>query len=90
MTIIYRFKQDWEPAAEVPGGQTTGKIPNLEEKQELQFRVVAYNKAGPSPASEPTKIHIIKHKNCKLLNHYNVIIIFLLIIAVFKYSVSNS
>ncbi|XP_065220483.1 twitchin isoform X27 [Planococcus citri] len=60
-----RFKQDWEPAAEVPGNMTTGKIPNLKEKEELQFRIVAVNKAGPSPGSEPTKIHIVKHKNLK-------------------------
>ena len=60
-----RFKQDWEPAAEIPGDQTTGVIPNLKEKEELQFRVVAVNKAGPSEASEPTKIHIVKHKSCK-------------------------
>lgn len=33
----------------------------------MQFRVVAYNKAGPSPASEPTKIHIVKHKNREYL-----------------------
>ncbi len=63
LTFGFRFKQDWEPAAEIPGNQTTGKIPNLKEKEELQFRVVAYNKAGPSQPSDATKIHIVKHKN---------------------------
>ena len=69
-----RFKQDWEPAAEIAGDQTTGVIPNLKEKEELQFRVVAVNKAGLSPASEPTKIHIVKHKSRKyLLNALSVL-----------------
>ena len=42
------------------------KVENLKEKSEVQFRVIAVNKAGQSPASEPTKMHLVKHRKCKL------------------------
>jgi ribosomal protein S30 len=67
----YRFKPDWEKAIEVPGDQLEAKVPDLKERAEYQFRVVAVNKAGPSPASEPTKTHLVKHKACKLTFEYN-------------------
>ncbi|XP_047102318.1 twitchin isoform X3 [Schistocerca piceifrons] len=60
-----RFKPDWEKAIEVPGDQLTAKVPDLKERAEYQFRVVAVNKAGPSPASEPTKTHLVKHRALK-------------------------
>lgn len=46
----------WEKAAEVPGNQTKGRVPNLTEGEEYEFRVTAVNKAGvgePSDASAP-------------------------------------
>lgn len=46
----------WEKAAEVPGTQTKGRVPNLTEGEEYEFRVIAVNKAGvgdPSDASAP-------------------------------------
>lgn len=46
----------------MPGGQLTAKVPDLKERAEYQFRIVAVNKAGPSPASEPTGMHTVKHK----------------------------
>lgn len=72
ISILYRFKPDWEPAIEVPGDKLEAKVPDLKEQAEYQFRVVAVNKAGPSPASDPTKMHIVKHKTCKsvLLANY--------------------
>ncbi|KAJ8886792.1 hypothetical protein PR048_013004 [Dryococelus australis] len=60
-----RFKPDWEKAVEVPADQLTAKVPDLKERAEYQFRVVAVNKAGPSPASEPTKSHTVRHKALK-------------------------
>ncbi|KAJ9595175.1 hypothetical protein L9F63_013533, partial [Diploptera punctata] len=60
-----RFKPDWEKAIEVPGDQLEAKVPELKERAEYQFRVVAVNKAGPSPASDPTKTHLVKHKALK-------------------------
>ncbi|PSN48991.1 hypothetical protein C0J52_03867 [Blattella germanica] len=60
-----RFKPDWEKAIDVPGDQLEAKVPDLKERAEYQFRVIAINKAGPSPASEPTKSHLVKHKALK-------------------------
>ena len=60
-----RFKPDWEKAAEVAGDQLEAKVVDLKEKGEYQFRIVAVNKAGPSPASDPTKMHLVKYKNRK-------------------------
>lgn len=59
------MSQEWEFALEVPATELKAKIPDLKEKSELQFRITAVNKAGPSPASDPTKIHIVKHKSCR-------------------------
>lgn len=57
-----KFKPDWENAGEVPGDKTEAKIEDLKERGEYQFRIIAVNKAGPSPPSEPTKSQIIKHR----------------------------
>ncbi len=46
------------------------KVENLKEKSEVQFRVIAVNKAGQSPASEPTKMHLVKHRKCKIIYKY--------------------
>ncbi|CAH2099215.1 unnamed protein product [Euphydryas editha] len=56
---------DWENAAEVPGTATSGKVEGLPEGSEYEFRVIAVNKAGPSEASEPTKMTTIRHKALK-------------------------
>lgn len=58
-------KPDWETAIEVPGDQCEGKVDDLKELGEYQFRVIAVNKAGPSPASDPSKTQICRHKACK-------------------------
>ena len=75
--LFDRFKPDWEKAAEVPGDQLETKVVDLKERAEYQFRIVAINKAGPSPASEPTNMHMVKHRNCKQsLFHFKLNLIF--------------
>jgi hypothetical protein len=64
--LFFRFSQEWEFALEVPATEFKAKVPELKEKSELQFRITAVNKAGPSSPSDPTKIHIVKHKSCEL------------------------
>lgn len=39
-----KFKPEWENAAEVPGDQLTGKVQDLKEGGEYQFRIIAVNK----------------------------------------------
>lgn len=59
-----RFKE-WEDVLEVPGGETTATVEDLKENTECQFRIIAVNKAGRSPESEPTGTHKVKHRACK-------------------------
>lgn len=58
-------KPDWEKAGEVPGNTNEAKIDDLTEKNEYQFRIVAINKAGPSPASDPSKMQVMRFKSLK-------------------------
>ena len=60
-------KPEWEVATEVPGNQLKGKVNNLKERSEFQFRIIAVNKAGPSKPSDASILQIIKHKCCKLI-----------------------
>lgn len=57
-----RYKPDWEKAMEVPGNQLEAKVGDLKERGEYQFRIIAVNKAGPSPPSDASKMQICKHK----------------------------
>lgn len=57
-----RYKPDWEKAMEVPGNQLEAKVADLKERGEYQFRIIAVNKAGPSPPSDASKMQICKHK----------------------------
>lgn len=57
---------DWIDAAEVPGDKNEAHVDGLKEQDEVQFRVVAVNKAGKSPASEATGPHRVRHRACKL------------------------
>lgn len=61
-----RFKPDWEKATEVSGDQLEARVNDLKENGEYQFRIVAVNKAGPSPPSDASKTQIIKHRACML------------------------
>lgn len=56
---------NWEKAAEVPGNECQGKVTDLVEQSEVQFRVVAVNKAGPSQPSDATNMHKVKHRRLK-------------------------
>ncbi|XP_055385446.1 twitchin isoform X34 [Condylostylus longicornis] len=60
-----RYKPDWEKAGEVPGSITEAKVDDLKEYGEYQFRIIAVNKAGLSPPSDPSKVQVIKHKALK-------------------------
>ncbi len=57
-----KFKPDWEKAGEVAGNVLEAHIADLKDRGEYQFRIVAVNIGGPSPASEPTGMHLVKHK----------------------------
>ena len=37
-------------------------VRGLEERQKVQFRVIAVNKAGESQPSEPSDLHTVRHK----------------------------
>lgn len=67
-----RYKPDWEKAGEVPGNQTDGVVDGLKEYGEYQFRIIAVNKAGLSPPSDPSKVQIVKYKACKYKHSFLV------------------
>lgn len=50
----------WEKAAETSGSVCQGKVNNLIENLEYQFRVIAVNKAGCSEPSEASKTVVTK------------------------------
>lgn len=58
-------KPEWEKTLEVPGDQLEAVIEDLKETGEYQFRVTAINKAGLSPASDPSKTQVIRYKALK-------------------------
>lgn len=57
----------WVDTATVPGDRTTGKVENIEEGHEYEFRIVAVNKAGPSEPSDTSKSVIAKPRKRKCL-----------------------
>lgn len=59
------FSPNWEKCAEVKGDVTTGKVPDLIEGNQYEFRVRAVNKAGPGEPSDATKPHVARPKNCE-------------------------
>jgi hypothetical protein len=63
--LYFFFSPNWEKCAEVKGDVTTGKVPDLIEGNQYEFRVRAVNKAGPGEPSDATKPHVARPKNCK-------------------------
>lgn len=59
------FSPNWEKCAEVKGDVTTGRVPDLIEGNQYEFRVRAVNKAGPGEPSDATKPHVARPKNCE-------------------------
>ena len=63
---------EWEKAAvyETPSGNEPlrCKVEGLKEKQRLTFRVIAVNKAGESPPSDPSDMHTVKHRKRMVLD----------------------
>lgn len=55
----------WVDAATVPGDKTIGRVNNVEEGHEYEFRVVAVNKAGPGEPSDTSKSVVAKPRFCK-------------------------
>lgn len=53
---------EWEKAVDVSGNQFEVTISGLQEYDEYQFRVVAVNKGGASPPSDPSNVQIVKYK----------------------------
>lgn len=54
----------WEVAATVPGNNTTATVPNLQEGEEYEFRVIAVNKAGNGEPSDGSTPQVAKARFC--------------------------
>lgn len=57
-----KYSPVWEKAAEIPGGKTSGTVPNLTEGDEYEFRVIAVNEGGESEPSVVSKPVTAKHR----------------------------
>ena len=57
----------WEKAAEIDGNRTSGRVPDLTEGQEYEFRVIAINKGGPGEPSEASAPIVAKARYRKFI-----------------------
>ncbi|XP_071479592.1 twitchin-like [Diadema antillarum] len=55
-------KSDWTPVKQVSPKESSAIVPDLTEGEELEFRVIANNEAGPGKPSAPTPSTIIEDK----------------------------
>uniref|UniRef100_A0A0N5A493 non-specific serine/threonine protein kinase n=1 Tax=Parastrongyloides trichosuri TaxID=131310 RepID=A0A0N5A493_PARTI len=58
-----KYSPLWTEAAVVPADSTTGRVENLKEGTEYEFRVRAKNKAGKGAPSDPSDTMIAKSRN---------------------------
>jgi hypothetical protein len=57
----------WIKAVEIAGPECKGKVDNLDEGVEYEFRVRAINEAGPGEASDASKPITAKCRRCKYI-----------------------
>lgn len=62
-----KYSPLWEKAVETTSPTPKATVTGLIEGNEYQFRVIALNAAGPSQASDASKIFTAKPRYCKLL-----------------------
>lgn len=62
--IVQKKKKngDWEPCNTIPIDGTTFTATKLPEGEEMQFRVIAENSAGPGEPSKPTQPVVIENQ----------------------------
>ncbi len=57
--------RDWTKASSFPVPDPTFTVLNLKEGNEVEFRVMAVNEAGPGKPSKATPPHIVRDPICK-------------------------
>jgi len=64
-----RGEDKWESCCTHPTPNGTeplmAKVEGLKEKEKMQFRVIAVNKGGESPPSDPSDTHTVWYKKCE-------------------------
>uniref|UniRef100_A0A0N5C6U2 non-specific serine/threonine protein kinase n=1 Tax=Strongyloides papillosus TaxID=174720 RepID=A0A0N5C6U2_STREA len=58
-----KYSPLWTEAAVVPADKTTGRVENLKEGNQYEFRIRAKNKAGKGSPSDPSDTMIAKSRN---------------------------